>query len=45
MSAAERIAGDILLGAEFIKYGKDSDQPAKVTLEEALQDIVIEWNN
>jgi len=22
-----------------------SDKPAKVTLEEALQDVVIEWNN
>jgi len=33
--------------SDFLEVNKPSkaEQPAKVTLEEALQDIVIEWKN
>ena len=47
MSAAERIAGSITEGATFIKRGEELPKPDKVmpTLEEALGDVVMEWEN
>jgi len=47
MSAAERIAGSITEGATFIKRGGELPKPDKVmpTLEQALEGVVIEWEN
>jgi hypothetical protein len=45
MSAKERIAGDILEGAEFLKRGTSvtSDDKVMATIEEALLLSPIEW--
>ena len=45
MSAQERIAGDILEGAEFLKRGSKvtSNDKVKPTLDEALAKVTIEW--
>lgn len=45
MSAKERIAGDILEGAEFLKRGPEitSNDKVKPTLDEALDKVTIEW--